>query len=62
MDMIIIHTHPLHLNFVSLLYPCCRFPDYFNHITIQQSFPIFHRKYYVIMYLPCIMMSLVYLR
>jgi len=62
MDMIIVHTHPLNYDLISLLYPYRGFLYYIHHITIKQHFPIFHRKYYVIVYLPRTMISLVYLK
>ena len=50
MNMIIIHTHPLYLYFISVLYSYCGFSDYFHYISIQQCFPIFHRKHHVVVY------------
>jgi hypothetical protein len=44
------------------LYPYRGPSDDFHHIFIQQRFPIFHRKHYVVVYRPRTMISLVYLR
>ena len=52
MNMASATPNPLKLAIVALLNTSCRLNSDPNNITIQQRFPILHRKHDVVMYLP----------
>ena len=52
MDMILVHSHHLHLNLVSLLYASNRFSDYPNNLFIEKGFSVLDGEDDVIMNLP----------
>ena len=55
--MVSITPQLLKLYVISLFYPSRRLGDDLHHFFIQQRFPLLHRKYGVVMYLPGAMAS-----
>ncbi len=51
-DMILVHSHHLHLNLVALLYAGNRFLDYLDNLFVEKRFSILYREDDVVMNLP----------
>jgi len=51
-DMILVHSHHLHLNLVPLLYADNRFLDDLDNLFVEKGFPILYREDDVVMNLP----------
>jgi len=56
-DMIPVHSHHLHLNLITLLYPYNRFLNYLNNLFVEKRFSILYREDDVVMNLPRTMVS-----
>ena len=52
-DMVFVHAHRLHLDFVSLLYAGNCFSDDLDNLFVKKGFPILHGENDMVMNLPC---------